>query len=546
LSVSDSYELVLVSGSSPGRTFPLINGENSIGRHSGNKICMSDEGLMVSKRHAMLVVGAEKLSIKDCNSTNGIFVNERKVSEADVVKGDVIGFGEKGPRLRIVEKSTDTQVASSADTVVNEAFSSASESVMQNSGIQEKVLSWKKPEDVATVEEPDESISSEGASPEEEKECGTWNTIPLPLFINNAGQHSKEMNPCGKSVSTREVEGFLSGRGAKKRRAGSASLSATQEFLLSKARKIYRKKNRVMYIVGGTVVVALCAIALYYAAGYYRYEKTFQKSVVIRNEAKVADEKFEQARSNETLTEAEKQRMLQMLRRREELLDSIMKTLPQRYRRRSYSDPVERYLHEIMMCFNEPYYRVPPHVIANVKKYVEKFKIHYQKKPYILRDWRSRYYPYIRDVFRDHHIPEVLAYIAMQESMLDTLAVSSAMARGFWQFMEGTARQYGLQVKGSRDDRTNWKMATGAAADYLHDLLAEFGEGRAVLLAIAAYNAGGAKIRTALREIPDPLRDRDFWYLYRTSNVLAEETREYVPQVLARIILDVYREEFGL
>ena len=66
-----------------------------------------------------------------------------------------------------------------------------------------------------------------------------------------------------------------------------------------------------------------------------------------------------------------------------------------------------------------------------------------------------------------------------------------------------------------------------------------------MLLAIASYNAGPHRIRQALASIEDPLHDRDFWYLYRTSHVLQEETREYVPRILALMIIDKHRKMFG-
>ena len=72
-------------------------------------------------------------------------------------------------------------------------------------------------------------------------------------------------------------------------------------------------------------------------------------------------------------------------------------------------------------------------------------------------------------------------------------------------------------------------------------LYAEFGD---VALAMAAYNAGEGRIRKALRSIDDPINNRDFWYIYRVG-ILAAETNEYVPKIIATMIIDKNRARYG-
>jgi len=61
---------------------------------------------------------------------------------------------------------------------------------------------------------------------------------------------------------------------------------------------------------------------------------------------------------------------------------------------------------------------------------------------------------------------------------------------------------------------------------------------------MAAYNAGEARVIGALKRINDPVNNRDFWYLYK-KKWLAEETNEYIPQILALIIISEHLEEYG-
>jgi membrane-bound lytic murein transglycosylase D len=61
---------------------------------------------------------------------------------------------------------------------------------------------------------------------------------------------------------------------------------------------------------------------------------------------------------------------------------------------------------------------------------------------------------------------------------------------------------------------------------------------------MAAYNAGAGKMRKTLRRIDDPVNDRDFWYIYRMGYMSAE-TREYVPKIMAMILIDRNRTKYG-
>src|SRR5258708_37402855 len=84
----------------------------------------------------------------------------------------------------------------------------------------------------------------------------------------------------------------------------------------------------------------------------------------------------------------------------------------------------------------------------------------------------------------------------MIESEFNPTATSPVQAKGLWQFMASTARQFGLIVRGKIDERTNPEKATHAALTYLSDLHTRFGSW---LLAPAAYNSGGGTVPDAPR-----------------------------------------------
>jgi membrane-bound lytic murein transglycosylase D len=132
----------------------------------------------------------------------------------------------------------------------------------------------------------------------------------------------------------------------------------------------------------------------------------------------------------------------------------------------------------------------------------------------------------------------------MLESGFNPRALSHAGARGLWQFMPSTARNYGLRVNNSVDERLDPEKATYAAAEYFKDLIGIFGGESSVMLAMAGYNAGEGRVMGALRKIDNPMKNRDFWYIYRMG-YLAEETNEYIPRVLSMIIIAEHPDRYG-
>ena len=142
-------------------------------------------------------------------------------------------------------------------------------------------------------------------------------------------------------------------------------------------------------------------------------------------------------------------------------------------------------------------------------------------------------------VFREEGVPVDLIWLAQVESLWKPWAVSSASAKGLWQFIPSTGARYGLGRTYWIDERADPAKATRAAARYLSFLHRHFkGDW---LLAIAAYNAGeGAVGRAVARG-----GRRDFWYLYRRG-LLPRETRNYVPAILATIRIAKSPARYGI
>ncbi len=135
------------------------------------------------------------------------------------------------------------------------------------------------------------------------------------------------------------------------------------------------------------------------------------------------------------------------------------------------------------------------------------------------------YRPMMARVFREEGVPEWLLAIGFVESTYNPAALSSASALGIWQFIPGTGLRYGLQRTSWTDERQHPEKSTRAAARYLRDLHALFGDWR---LALAAYNWGENRVARVIRKTGI----RDFWTM-AARGLLPQETANYVPSVLA-------------
>ena len=150
------------------------------------------------------------------------------------------------------------------------------------------------------------------------------------------------------------------------------------------------------------------------------------------------------------------------------------------------------------------------------------------------------YLPMIQSTFRAEGLPLDLAYVPLVESAFKTNAMSRAKAKGMWQFMRGTALENGLKHDWYIDERAEPEKATRAAAKYLKTLHKMFdGDWH---LALASYNGGPGRVQRAIRRSGR----NDFWKLTASTRYLPRETREYVPLILAAIIIARNPAQYGM
>jgi len=142
-----------------------------------------------------------------------------------------------------------------------------------------------------------------------------------------------------------------------------------------------------------------------------------------------------------------------------------------------------------------------------------------------------------RRIFRDEGVPENIVWLGQVESAWKPTALSWAAASGLWQFIPSTGERFGLRRTAFVDERNSFEAATRASARYLKFLANRYnGDWE---LALAAYNTGEGNVDRAIARAGGVA---NFWVIYP---FLAQETRNYVPNILATIIIANNPAQYG-
>ncbi len=151
----------------------------------------------------------------------------------------------------------------------------------------------------------------------------------------------------------------------------------------------------------------------------------------------------------------------------------------------------------------------------------------------------GKYRGLIQQVLKEEGVPQDLIYLAVAESGFQPQAVNARSgAGGMWQFMTYTGPEYGLIRNGYFDYRFDPEKSTRAYAQYIKKLYGITGDW---YLAMASYDWGLGNVQRAVMRTGYA----DFWELYR-RNAMPAETRAYVPQILAAVIMAKNPERYGL
>jgi membrane-bound lytic murein transglycosylase D len=237
-----------------------------------------------------------------------------------------------------------------------------------------------------------------------------------------------------------------------------------------------------------------------------------------------------------------------------------METNYEQYAERLYDrhlDEKDRLILRVTRMFGECELAAPPGYMREVKRYIQQW----QQSGRFARDLKVAqalgYTRPIVDTFRAQGLPPQYFYLGMQESNFDRFAVGPAthwgFAKGMWQFIPETGRNYGLKIgplfqvprPDLQDDRFDWNKATVAAAKYVKDIYSTDAQASG-LLVIASYNWGEQRVIDLVRTLPPDPRDRNFWQLLaKYGNRLPQQTYDYVFNIVSAAVIGENPRLFG-
>jgi len=501
--------LTFLTGSLKGQTTVVGKDKKlvTIGRASDCDLRFDDEvGREVSAHHAQLVRDDEGWVLIDTASTNGTWVNGERIVKHRLVDGDVVLLGgDQG-----IQAKVDVDEAAVAAAALG--------------GGRRTLVADTMP--------------------------GT--PLPRPGDLTPLGEELKKRADTGVArvadVTTQKIA-------HERALAGGKSSGKTLAFFASALAEVHAVTQRTAKRRWGKVVLAVGAVGLLVAAAMGTVIWLQQREIDRLVSQKQGLDRDIAAVQHEMEAESDPERLAVLERRLGELTGNAEaalgalaeKDVAKAQELKDEGDDLDRAIRGILAKFDAHTYAVPPLFKEALAHEVERLAKAGNLRTVYAR--RNRHWPLITKEFATLGLPEEMAYIAWAETQFDPEPISPAGARGMWQMTSGTARELGLVVDGSVDERLDVQKQTRAAARKLASLLAEFGSD-SFMLALAAYNRGEAGVRRSLRDVAkekDGFRKekRDFWHLYRLKK-LPEETRDYVPRVLAAAVVCSDPRKYGL
>jgi pSer/pThr/pTyr-binding forkhead associated (FHA) protein/soluble lytic murein transglycosylase-like protein len=468
----------------------------------------------VSSHHAEFLYEDGQWFIVDTASTNGTLIDGERVTKQRLRQGEEIQIGAGGPMVRVEFDAQDGMGGA-----------------MKTEAVSLKDLEKYAPKGKSKAPPRIDATAEISVLSNELKASADTQTAKLAELAAH------------RVAAERAKTGGLSS--GKTMMIMASTLKEVQQGTKTRTRKRWVK---VVMAVAGVAAVVVAIMAVVIIRQKREIEKLVKQKERIDKEIASVQEQMNEESDPERLAALE-EKLNALAGNAEKTLEVLGKSDKKKAAEvAEQGDDLDRSIRDILRKFDAQTYAVPPIFKERLKYHVDvlarssNLKFIYKRK--------QRYWPMIAKEFAALGMPEEMAYIAWAETQFDPKAKSPVGAAGMWQMTPSTAQNYGLKVEPKGlDERYDADKETRAAAKHLANLLAEYGAD-SFMLAMASYNRGEAGVRRVLHQIaqePGGFRKekRDFWHLYRLKK-LPEETREYVPKVLAAAIVCRDPGKFGL
>ena len=481
---------------------------------------------LVSRVHAVVAFDDGTWWVEDQGSTNGTFLDGKRIDRAPVTGEMELRLGENGPSLQLSVPTTSRPAAPSRAS--------------------------------ADAAPPADGAPAEGSTTQAE---AAGRTSPAPSA-------SPGRSAASSPSVTQYIERYFSDAD---RPAG----EHTQMLRTAYQRVQKTQRRKYVWIVAG--VVALCLVLAGYAATQHwrnqqlasAAEQVFlgmkeQDKLIVQLKRRI--EESGNAPLREQLRALEQQRQQQQVRYAGYIEELGL------YRALSAE---EREIYQVARIFGESEFSIPAGFVREVRQTIDT----YWKTPAgrsrltgaIQRAEENGYTPFIVNTMRAHALPPEFFYLALQESNFDPYAIGPetrwGIAKGMWQFIPETAERYGLRigpradvrVEDPQDERHDFQKSTRAAARYLQTIFSTKAQASG-LLVIASYNWGEHRVIRKLEQLPGPQgipqgalegipenpEDRNYWrFLREYSDRMPEETKDYVLKIFSAAVIGHNPALFG-
>ncbi len=217
----------------------------------------------------------------------------------------------------------------------------------------------------------------------------------------------------------------------------------------------------------------------------------------------------------------------------------------------------DKLIFKVARDFGECELFIPEDFSKEVHRYIEKWKTTKRYANAIGRAKKKGYSRPIAQTMMLYDLPPQFFYLALQESNFNINACGPktrwGIAKGMWQFIPGTARDFGLKTgplakvkkPDPKDDRHNFTKSTMAAAKYLSKIYNTDAQASG-LLVMASYNWGHNRVNRLIRDMPHNPKDRNFWKFFENyRDKIPKETYDYVFYIFSAAVIGENPRHFG-
>ncbi len=562
---SMSVTLVHKSGSLSGRKEKYSSDVIHLGRRPDNDVVFSDN--VVSSYHAEIRLKDSDFLLIDLQSTNGTYVNEVRVGQARLSSGDLVQLGEGGPVFEF-QAGEGQESARPRIAPLHGSWENGKKPIELAPGITKIGRGHKN--DVIVGRNQGSVVSLEHAVIRFESDACDLEDLQSTngTFVNGERVRAARLNDgdrveLGSRGPVFVFQWKAQSRRAKRRAGGSDEMFRKLEraarggpagdhtmILLQAAQRYYKRRRWPLLLTAGVVLVAALAAAVLYYRERQENAKLRQLASNVFYQMRALDAELVGLRQRDSLS-PELASASDRKRKLEQEYDRYLESLGL-YEGKS---PTEQAVMRMARRLGETDLEVPRDFYKLSMAFVENWRSTPRLRTSLDRARQRNLFYKIRVALEQQGLPEQLLYLPLQESGYDATRVGPptnyGIAKGMWQFIPSTAREYGLALGPLKeqpqfdpaDERHNEERSTAAAVSYLAFLYSTKAQASG-LLVIASYNYGQVRIIKRLDELPNNPRERSFWNFYK-NNWLPTETRDYVMHIFSAALICEKPDLFG-